>query len=125
MKAFAILTCILCMFAFAHIALAQDDTNTNTNSNSNTNNAANQAASPDNGNSQVSGNNAQIASLLMRKLHDEGINSDGIKVQSQAGKVTLSGHLKNKADLSKIVAVTRSLPGVTSVETKFTDDEKK
>ena len=123
MKAFAILTCMLCMFAFAHIALAQDDTSTNTNSN--TNSAMNQATSQDSGNSQVSGNNAQISSLLMRRLHDEGINSDGIKVKSQAGKVTLSGHLKNKADMSKIVAITRSLPGVTSVETQFSDDEKK
>jgi len=120
MKVLAILTCILCMFAFAHIALAQD---TSSNPGSNSSNYPTQGTNPDDGKT-VSGNNAQISSILMRRLHDEGINSDGLKVQSQAGKVTLSGHLKNKADESKIVAITRSVPGVLSVETKFTDEEK-
>ena len=123
MKALAILTCIVCMFTFAYVALAQDDTSTNPNSA--TSNTPNQATTPDNSKSQVSANNAQISSLLMRRLHDEGINSDGLKVKSQTGKVVLSGHLKNKADEAKIVAITRSLPGVTSVETQFSDEEKK
>lgn len=123
MKFVAVLTCILCMFAFSHIALAQDNTSSSTNTSSSVDPA--QANSSDNGKSQVSANNAQISSLLMRRLHDEGINSDGLKVKSNTGKVTLSGHLKNKADLDKIVAITRSLPGVTSVETHFSDEEKK
>jgi len=122
MRILAVFLCLFSIFAFASIALSQD-TNTS-NPSSPPGNETMNPGSPNDG-QQVSGNNGQITTTLIRRLHDEGINTSGLKVKTNAGKVTLSGKLSNSADLDKIVSIARSIPGVTSVESKINNEETK
>ncbi|PWT89694.1 MAG: hypothetical protein C5B54_08525 [Acidobacteria bacterium] len=120
MRILAVILCLFSIFAFVSIALSQDTSNPSSPPGNNTMNQG----TPNDG-EQVSGNNGQITTTLIRRLHDEGINTSGLKVKTNAGKVTLSGKLSNSADLDKIVSIARSIPGVTSVESKINNEENK
>lgn len=68
-----------------------------------------------------SAGNAQLAAQVTTRLaQTKGIRAEDVHVESEGGKVTLSGSIRNRAEKAKILELTKEIRGVETVVDKMT-----
>lgn len=68
-----------------------------------------------------SAGNAQLAAQVTARLaQTKGIRAEDVKVESEGGKITLSGNVRTKSEKAKVLELTKELRGVETVKDELT-----